>query len=145
MYYFQFIVYTIVLNYFLYCYVLFYCLYCCIVKNISYNIVTYCFGSYNIVQLSKTNTAPCRPAPIVFEFSNTRTRTPWRTAWRLVGSGGHFRALPAGHIRTLVCKQDCSQNSQPKQRAAAARFSAAAGFQLDSLFSIVDNIVLISK
>ena len=55
------------------------------------------------------------------------------------------RALPAGHIRTLVCKQDCSQNSQPKQRAAAARFSAAAGFQLDSLFSIVDNIVLISK
>ena len=55
------------------------------------------------------------------------------------------RALPAGPKRTRVCKQDCSQNSQPKQRAAAARFSAAAGFQLDSLFSIVDNIVLISK
>ena len=25
------------------------------------------------------------------EFSSTRIRTPWRTAWRLVGSGGHFR------------------------------------------------------
>ena len=25
------------------------------------------------------------------EFSNTRIRTPCRTAWRLMGSGGHFR------------------------------------------------------
>ena len=25
------------------------------------------------------------------EFSNTRIRTPCRTAWRLVGSGGHFQ------------------------------------------------------
>jgi hypothetical protein len=51
-----------------YCYILLYIvilfvlLY--IVNNSCYNILTYYFGSYNIVQLIKINTSPCRPAPM---------------------------------------------------------------------------------
>ena len=82
MYCFLFIVYSFVLNY---------CFYCYIVNNISCNIVTCCFGSYNIVQLSKNKHLTMPACSDGSEFSNTRIRTPWRTAWRLVGSGGHFR------------------------------------------------------
>ena len=73
------IVWVIVMYCFIYCCYCFnvlfsiYCLYYCfellfvllyIVKSCCYYIVAYCFGSYNIVQLSKINTSPCRPAPM---------------------------------------------------------------------------------
>ena len=56
------LLYIVILFVLLYIVILFVLLY--IVNNSCYNIVTYCFGSYNIVQLSKINTSPCRPAPM---------------------------------------------------------------------------------
>ena len=56
------LLYIVILFVLLYIVILFVLLY--IVNNSCYNIVTYCFGGYNIVQLSKINTSPCRPAPM---------------------------------------------------------------------------------